>query len=189
MNLGAASKIIEKTRGVLKAPIPDKWDGTRYINVIKNPTNDDFWMISQDFKQKYPNIREATYARTTIDKEGNKYLWPSDDATHSQIEPFIDKMFNTQTHQNGPEYFDLKYPKSNNLKGATAIAAGSTMLPKDALAAKYKQMEKDQALEDAYSPVDMIIAGATGGATMGLRAISALADPIINYAIDKLLED
>ena len=75
------------------------------------------------------------------------------------------------------------------LKGATAIAAGSTMLPKDALAAKYKQMEKDQALEDAYSPVDMVIAGATGGATMGLRAISALADPVVNYALDRLLGD
>jgi hypothetical protein len=75
------------------------------------------------------------------------------------------------------------------LKGATAIAAGSTLLPKDALAAKHKQMAEEQALQDAYSPVDMIIAGATGGATMGLRAISALADPVINYAIDRMLGD
>ena len=51
------------------------------------------------------------------------------------------------------------------------------------------QMESDQALQDAYSPVDMVIAGATGGATMGLRAISALADPVINYAIDRMLGD
>ena len=75
------------------------------------------------------------------------------------------------------------------LKGATAIAAGSTLLPKDALAKKHKQMESDQALQDAYSPVDMVIAGVTGGATMGLRAISALADPVINYAIDRMLGD
>lgn len=83
--------------------------------------------------------------------------------------------------------FDHTNP--NILKGATAIAAGSTLLPKDALAKKHKQMESDQALQDAYSPVDMIIAGATGGATMGLRAISALADPVINYAIDRMLGD
>jgi hypothetical protein len=83
--------------------------------------------------------------------------------------------------------FDPTNP--NILKGATAIAAGSTLLPKDALAQKHKKMESDQALQDAYSPVDMIIAGATGGATMGLRAISALADPVINYAIDRMLGD
>ena len=83
--------------------------------------------------------------------------------------------------------FDPTNP--NILKGATAIAAGSTLLPKDALAAKYKKMESDQALQDAYSPVDMVIAGVTGGATLGLRAISALADPVINYAIDKMLGD
>jgi hypothetical protein len=83
--------------------------------------------------------------------------------------------------------FDPTNP--NILKGATAIAAGSTLLPKDALAKKYKQMESDQALQDAYSPVDMVLAGVTGGATMGLRAISALADPVINYAIDRMLGD
>jgi hypothetical protein len=83
--------------------------------------------------------------------------------------------------------FDPTNP--NILKGATAIAAGSTLLPKDALAQKHKKMESDQALQDAYSPVDMVIAGATGGATMGLRAISALADPVINYAIDRMLGD
>jgi hypothetical protein len=83
----------------------------------------------------------------------------------------------------------IKPTKDTTLKGATAIAAGSTLLPKDALAKKHKQMESDQALQDAYSPVDMVIAGATGGATMGLRAISALADPVINYAIDRMLGD
>lgn len=73
------------------------------------------------------------------------------------------------------------------------VAAGLTMAslysPQAAQAKKYKQMESDQALQDAYSPVDMVIAGATGGATMGLRAISALADPVINYAIDRMLGD
>lgn len=187
MNLGQAAKVIRNTREVLKAPIPDKYDGTRYINVVKNPTDDDYWMISQEFRQKYPKIKEATYARTTIDKEGNKYLWPSDDATHSQIEPFIDKLFNTQTHQNGPSYFDIKYPKANILKGAAAVGAGSTLLPKDALAKKHKQMAEDQALEDAYSPVDMALAGAFGGVGMAYKAASALADPVINYAMDQIL--
>jgi hypothetical protein len=77
----------------------------------------------------------------------------------------------------------------STLKSLIPIAAGSTLLPKDALAAKHKQMAEEQALQDAYSPVDMVIAGATGGATMGLRAISALADPVINYAIDRMLGD
>jgi hypothetical protein len=84
---------------------------------------------------------------------------------------------------------DFNPTNPNILKGATAIAAGSTLLSKDALAAKHKKMESDQALQDAYSPVDMVIAGATGGATMGLRAISALADPVVNYALDRLLGD
>jgi hypothetical protein len=77
-----------------------------------------------------------------------------------------------------------------SLKSAAMTAPLVSLYPTQAaLAKKYKQMESDQALQDAYSPVDMVLAGATGGATMGLRAISALADPIINYAIDKLLED
>jgi hypothetical protein len=82
-------------------------------------------------------------------------------------------------------------PKDAIVKyGVGGLAAGTTLSQaKDALAQKYKKMESDQALQDAYSPVDMIIAGATGGATMGLRAISALADPIINYAIDRMLGD
>jgi hypothetical protein len=76
------------------------------------------------------------------------------------------------------------------LKSLIPIAAGASLYsPQAAQAKKYKQMESDQALQDAYSPVDMIIAGATGGATMGLRAISALADPVINYAIDRMLGD
>jgi len=72
--------------------------------------------------------------------------------------------------------------------GGTALGA-SLYSPQAAQAKKYKQMESDQALQDTYSPVDMVIAGATGGATMGLRAISALADPVINFAFDKLLGD
>ena len=74
--------------------------------------------------------------------------------------------------------------------GVGGLAAGTTLSQaKDALAAKHKKMESEQALQDAYSPVDMVIAGATGGATMGLRAISALADPVVNYALDRLLGD
>ena len=82
-------------------------------------------------------------------------------------------------------------PDGNVIKfiaGGTALGA-SLYSPENALAAKHKKMESDQALQDAYSPVDMVIAGATGGATMGLRAISALADPVVNYALDRLLGD
>ena len=78
----------------------------------------------------------------------------------------------------------------NTLKSLIPIAAGASLYSQRAAQAKkYQQMAEEQALQDAYSPVDMVIAGVTGGATMGLRAISALADPVINYAIDKMLGD
>jgi hypothetical protein len=83
----------------------------------------------------------------------------------------------------------LKNISKKYLPVATIATGATAMLSKDALAAKHKQMAEKQALQDAYSPVDMVIAGATGGTTMGLRAISALADPVINYAIDRMLGD
>ena len=82
-------------------------------------------------------------------------------------------------------------PKDAIVKfGVGGLAAGTTLSQaKRALAAKHKQMAEEQALEEAYSPVDMAIAGITGGATLGLKAVSALADPFINYAMDKMLGD
>lgn len=122
---------------------------------------------------------------------GNEFF--VDDPTKAKVESVIP----IKLAKKRDRYYSSKLPNSetalrsfyDKAKLGTATVGATTLLPKDALAKKYKQMESDQALQDAYSPVDMVLAGATGGATMGLRAISALADPIINYAIDKLLED
>jgi hypothetical protein len=151
------------------------------VEKIKNFHNTDFAkekIISQAKKDGhdgviFQNIRDYGDYRFGEGISGNVYAVFNPTQIKSQ--------FNKGT-------FDPTNP--NILKTATAIATGATaMLSKDALAAKHKQMAEKQALQDAYSPVDMVIAGATGGATMGLRAISALADPVINYAIDRMLGD
>ena len=157
------------------------------IKAVKNQTmggdpvssRDYIWFAKKDGSAKSysemhgnPKVLTVRMPREVYEKINNHGLNSGPDSVWSKQEIPAEYIYNPKV-----------------LKGATAIAAGSTMLPKDALAAKYKQMEKDQALEDAYSPVDMVIAGATGGATMGLRAISALADPVINYAIDRMLGD
>lgn len=83
----------------------------------------------------------------------------------------------------------LKNISKKYLPVSLGFTMASLYSPQAAQAKKYQQMAEEQALQDAYSPVDMVIAGVTGGATLGLRAISALADPVINYAIDKVLGD
>ena len=122
---------------------------------------------------------------------GNEFY--VDDPTKAKVETIIP----IKTAKKRDRYYSSKLPGSETelrsfydkaKLGVSAVGA-TAMLSKDALAAKHKQMAEEQALQDAYSPVDMVIAGATGGATMGLRAISALADPVINYAIDRMLGD
>jgi len=80
--------------------------------------------------------------------------------------------------------FDPNDP--NILKGA-AVATGlgaSMYSPEAAQARQYKDRAEEEALEDSYSPVDMIQAAAGGGG-LTLRAARALIDPVINYGIEK----
>lgn len=65
----------------------------------------------------------------------------------------------------------------------------SMYTPVAAMSLKNKLMAEEQALEESYlDPAEMIAAAASGGGTIGLRALQALADPAIRYLSDKVPE-
>lgn len=71
--------------------------------VVKNPKDSDRQAMVAEFREKYPDApRDEPKTRSTMDAEGNKYIWLSD-KTHEQIEPGINRKFNTITNQNMPE--------------------------------------------------------------------------------------
>jgi len=91
-----------------------KWDVFKVgnISVIKNPTDTDHAEMRRLFYEKYPMAPVGSVKiRSTIDTEGNKYSWMSD-KSHSDVEPEIDRRYNTHTHQSG--LFDLKYNSAND---------------------------------------------------------------------------
>lgn len=73
-------------------------------------------------------------------------------------------------------------PRKNAIKYGTAGAMGATALAgNNAYASQWKNFKSDEeGLQDAYNPLDMAIAAATGGATLTLKAAAAALDPIID---------
>ena len=78
------------------------------VEVIKNPTSQDYRALSKEFRREYPNAPSGTpKTRSTEDEAGNKYLWSSD-FTHAAVEPQISRMAGLKVNQNG---FMLPKPK------------------------------------------------------------------------------
>ena len=75
--------------------------------IIVNPTDSQYRQLRKEFKEENPTLVGEPPTRTTYDIDGNTYLWRSDSNTHYFVENFIDRNFETLTHQN--KYFDVKY--------------------------------------------------------------------------------
>jgi hypothetical protein len=81
--------------------------------------------------------------------------------------------------------FDPKDP--NILKGAAmAVGAASLYSPENAQAREYQNKIEEDALEEAYNPLDMAVAAVTGGGTLTFRAAQAALDPIIDTVSRKI---
>jgi hypothetical protein len=78
----------------------------RQFPIIVNPTDKDYTFIKERFQDRCPFAPKGEpYSRSTYDKEGNTYLWCSDDSMHYLVEKFINEKFNTLCNQN-EYYFD-----------------------------------------------------------------------------------
>lgn len=87
----------EAPREVLRVPV----GGERVIPVVKNPKDSDLWAINEMFREKYPNAPKGEpKSRSTYDKEGNQYLWMSDDAMHFQVEDYLKSKHGIEANQN-----------------------------------------------------------------------------------------
>lgn len=141
----------EMTRGEYSKDEPKgdaQWDafkvrvGQRDITVIKNPSQQDYSEINKTFREEYPDApKDTVRARHTIDREGNKYIWPAADATHPDVEPAINKKFKTESNQNG-----VDRPTHRRIV-TEALEAGKTV-PAEALAAYPDLREKYQSTND-----------------------------------------
>ena len=70
------------------------------VEVVKNPSTDDYIQMRQDILEEYPWLRGEKILRQTYDEEGNVYYWNAYDAQHADVEPYINKKYNTRTFQN-----------------------------------------------------------------------------------------
>ena len=73
--------------------------------VVKNPETKDYLYFEKKFHEDFPCCHtDAPRTRCTYDKDGNKYIWYFD-RLHFEIEPALEKRFNTKVDQN--KYFDI----------------------------------------------------------------------------------
>lgn len=79
----------------------------------------------------------------------------------------------------------LDAKKLFGLMTAGAGAAAYGMSPDDAEAAQSATIRaKDVPVEDAYSPIDMLVAGLSGGGGLMARLGQAAIDPVVNAAFE-----
>ena len=69
--------------------------------VVKNPTSTEYAQMREDVLNEYPWLRGTgePLFRHTFDEEGNEYYWEANSGLHSQIEPQINRRYNTRTSQ------------------------------------------------------------------------------------------
>lgn len=79
----------------------------RGVEVIKDPDDADYIEIRKEMKQDWPNLARLGEppTRRTFDMQGNSYIWRSWEAVHREVEPEINRRYNTLTNQN--KFFDL----------------------------------------------------------------------------------
>jgi hypothetical protein len=104
MALGAQDAEAGIGRQVIRAIVPGRW-GDRVIDVVKNPAQSDYTAISKAFRDEYPGAPAGTPKyRSTVDENGETWLWPASEGAHFQIEPQITEATGLKVNQNG--YFD-----------------------------------------------------------------------------------
>jgi hypothetical protein len=84
------------------------WKGS-IIPIWKNPTRKDYKEAFKRFYDKYPEAKDkyvGVRLRSTIDTEGNEYIWMAGDATHEMVESQLKRIHNITANQNA--IFDLK---------------------------------------------------------------------------------
>jgi phosphopantetheine adenylyltransferase len=86
------------------------------IEVIKNPTIQDYQALKKEFRKEYPERGDTPAIRTTFDNKGNKYIWLSPYAVHAVVEPQINRMFNVKTNQT-EGLFQTEPRKVQGIKG------------------------------------------------------------------------
>jgi hypothetical protein len=130
---------------------------------------------SETIKEYKKILKEQGYT-------GLQYINTSSNEVKSGFDPtsyiaFEPSSFKSQFNQGT---FDVNDP---NMLKSIAIGSGllgTTALSNEAQAQSRIPTAEEEGLDDAYNPLDMAIAAATGGATLSLKAASAVLDPIID---------
>lgn len=71
------------------------------LEIVKNATDDEYRQMREDILKEMPWLRgtDTPLLRHTYDEEGNTYYWSAADGIHAQVEPLINKHWNTRTSQ------------------------------------------------------------------------------------------
>jgi hypothetical protein len=71
------------------------------LEIVKNATNEEYRQMREDILEQMPWLRgtDTPLLRHTYDEEGNTYYWSAADGIHAQVEPLINKHWNTRTSQ------------------------------------------------------------------------------------------
>lgn len=74
---------------------------THGTEVIQNPTDTEYMQMREEILNDYPWLRGTgeILLRHTYDEDGNVYYWDASKGMHRQIEPEINKRYNTRTSQ------------------------------------------------------------------------------------------
>ena len=84
------------------------WRGS-VVDIYKNPTKEEYKKVTKRFYEEYPNAPKGEVkARSTIDEDGNYYLWMSGDATHEMMESQLKAVHGISANQNNPTKFRFK---------------------------------------------------------------------------------
>lgn len=69
--------------------------------VVQNPTSQEYSQMREDILQDRPWLRGSgePLFRHTYDEQGNEYYWDAMGGLHAQVEPEINKKYNTRTSQ------------------------------------------------------------------------------------------
>lgn len=80
---------------------PERVFYVRNTEVVQNPTDQEYSQMREDVLEQEPWLRGSgePLLRHTYDENGNEYYWAATGGLHSQIEPYINRRFNTRTSQ------------------------------------------------------------------------------------------
>ena len=63
------------------------------IEVIKNPTRSELIRLNKQVRDEMPGLMpDDVKIRSTVDAEGNEYIWKAHEAVHDQVVPELSKL-------------------------------------------------------------------------------------------------